>query len=40
MPDIITQETLKYLASIRRDTSPLIREMEENAAAGYIPILD
>jgi len=40
MPDIITQETLKYLASIRRDTSPLIRAMEENAATGYIPILD
>lgn len=40
MPDILTQETLKYLASLRRDPSPLLKEMESHAAENYVPILD
>jgi len=40
MPDILTQETLNYLASLRSEPSPLIKEMEAYAVENYVPILD
>lgn len=40
MPDILTETTAEYLASMKPPTDPLVKEMEAHAAEDGIPIAD